>query len=101
MAGNEFGSLHSGGHTLRTYVPREVYDRFSPELQLLYRHLADGVEDVLQSGSQHNATRAQSLRRLDQPGDNSHVAAGAMSREEWESRHQVTTHVPRARSSQG
>ena len=101
LAGNEFGNLHSGGHTLRTYVPREVYDRFSPELQLLYRHLAEGVEDVLQPGSQHNATRAQSLRRLDQPGDNSHVAAGAMNREEWESRHQVTTHVTRARRSQG
>jgi hypothetical protein len=37
LSGAEFGNLHSGGHTLRTYVPREVYTRFSPELKLLYR----------------------------------------------------------------
>ena len=84
LSGNEFGNLHSGGHTLRTYVPREMYARFSPELKLLYRHLAEGEEDVLQPENQHKALRA---RFVDQPGrigDNSHVVAGAMSREEWE-----------------
>ena len=89
LSGNEFGNLHSGGHTLRTYVPREVFSRFSPELKLLYRHLAAGEEDVLQPENQHKASRA---RFVDQPGlrepgrfgDNSHVVAGAMSMEEWE-----------------
>ncbi|MDP6356529.1 MAG: hypothetical protein QF473_15565 [Planctomycetota bacterium] len=84
LSGNEFGNLHSGGHTLRTYVPREVYARFSPELQLLYRHFAEGEEDVLQPGNQHSATLAQALRGADRSGDNSHVVAGAVSREEWE-----------------
>jgi hypothetical protein len=91
LSGAEFGNLHSGGHTLRTYVPREVYTRFSPELKLLYRHLVEGEEDVLQPENQHKASRA---RFVDQPalrdrgrfGDNSHVAE-AMSREEWERRH--------------
>jgi len=85
LSGNEFGNLHSGGHALRTYVPREVYEKFSPELQLLYRHLAEGVEDVLQPGNQHSAARAQGLRGLARNGDNGHIVAGAMSREEWES----------------
>ena len=84
LSGNEFGNLHSGGHTLRTYVPRAVYSRFSPELQLLYRHLAEGEEDVLQPENQHRAIRARSLREPDRLGDNSHVVAGAMSRDEWE-----------------
>ncbi len=88
LSGNEFGNLHSGGHTLRTYVPQEVYARFSPELKLLYRHLAEGEEDVLQPENQHKAVRARftdqpALRDPDNIGDNNHVAAGAMSREEW------------------
>ena len=84
LLGNEFGNLHSGGHTLRTYVPRDIYERFSPELQLLYRHLVDDVEDVLQPGNQYSAACAQSLRGSARNGDNSHIVAGAMSREEWE-----------------
>jgi ectoine hydroxylase-related dioxygenase (phytanoyl-CoA dioxygenase family) len=86
LSGNEFCNLHSGGHALRTYVPQEVYQRFSPELKLLYRHLAEGQEDLLQPENQHQAVRA--LARFadlpDRLGDNRHVAAGAMSREEWE-----------------
>ncbi|MEE2658296.1 MAG: phytanoyl-CoA dioxygenase family protein [Candidatus Latescibacterota bacterium] len=88
LSGNEFGNLHSGGHTLRTYVPQEVYARFSPKLKLLYRHIAEGEEDVLQPENQHKASRA---RFVDQPelrepgvGDNSHAVAQAMSIEEWE-----------------
>ena len=84
LSGNEFGNLHSGGHTLRTYVPQDVYANFSPELQLLYRHLVEGEMDVLQLGNQHAAARAQSLRHSEQSDDNSHVIAGAMSVEEWE-----------------
>jgi len=84
LSGNEFGNLHSGGHTLRTYVPQEVYARFSPELKLLYRHLAEGEEDVLQPEKQQDAIRARALRAPDHIGDNSHVVAGAMSMEEWE-----------------
>jgi len=86
LSGNEFGNLHSGGNTLRTYVPQDVYENFSPELQLLYRHLAEGEMDVLQPGKQYAAARAQSLRHSEQSGDNSHVVAGAMSVEEWERR---------------
>ena len=84
LSGNEFGNLHSGGHTLRTYVPQDVYERFSPELQLLYRHLAEGVEDVLQQESQDRAVRARAVRVQNRNNDNSHVVAGAMSVEEWE-----------------
>ncbi len=84
LSGNEFGNLHSGGHTLRTYVPQEVYAKFSPELKLLYRHLAEGEEDVLQPEKQRDAIRARTLRASEQIGDNNHVVAGAMSREEWE-----------------
>ncbi|MBT4097999.1 MAG: hypothetical protein HOM68_22230 [Gemmatimonadetes bacterium] len=83
LSGNEFGNLHSGGHTLRMYVPQEVYARFSPELQLLYRHLAEGVEDVLQPENQHKARRARfvdqpELREPDRFGDNSHIVIGPM-----------------------
>ena len=84
LSGNEFGNLHSGGHTLRTYVPREVYSKFSPELKLLYRHLAEGEEDLLQPENHHKAARARALRESDRIGDNSHVVVGAMSMEEWE-----------------
>ena len=82
LSGNEFGNLHSGLNTLRTYVPQEVYARFSPELKLLYRHLAEGEEDVLQPENQQRAVRAR--ERGGRPGDNSHVVAGAMSVKEWE-----------------
>ena len=84
MSGNEFCNLHSGLHTLRTYVPQEVYSRFSPELKLLYRHLAEGEEDVLQPENQHRAIRAKEAREKNQSCDNSHVIAGAVSVEEWE-----------------
>ena len=86
LSGNEFGNLHSGGHTLRTYVPQEVYARFSSELKLLYRHLAEGEEDVLQPEKQQDAIRARAVRAADQVGDNSHVVVGAMSWEEWNRR---------------
>ena len=69
---------------LRTYVPRDVYERFSLELQLLYRHLVDDVKDVLQPGNQYSAAYAQSLRGSARNGDNGHIVVGAMSREEWE-----------------
>ena len=59
---------------------------FSLELQLLYRHLAEGELDVLQPGKQYAAARAQSVPHSGQGGDNSHVVAGAMSVEEWERR---------------
>ena len=84
LSGNEFGNLHSGGHTLRTYVPPDVYENFSPELQLLYRHLVAGEMDVLQSGNQYAAVRAQSLGYSERSVDNSHLVAGVMSVEEWE-----------------
>jgi hypothetical protein len=87
LSGNEFGNLHSGGHSLRTYVPREVYAGFSPELKLLYRHLAEGEEDVLQSENQHTAARARESRESDRTGDNSQVVAGTMSMEQWECEH--------------
>ena len=86
LSGNEFANLHSGGHTLRTYVPQDVYQKFSPELQLLYRHLAEGEMDTLQPGSQSDAVRAQSLRHSEETAGNSHLVVGGMSIEEWESR---------------
>ena len=86
LSGNEFGNLHSGGHTLRTYVPPEVYANFSPQLQLLYRHLVAGEMDVLQPGNQEAAARAQSLGRAERSGDNSQLVVGGMRVEEWERR---------------
>ncbi len=83
LSGNEFGNLHSGGHTLRTYVPQDVYARFSPELKLLYRHLAEGEEDLLQSGNQHAAARARETREKYKGSDNGHVVIGEMSAAEW------------------
>ena len=88
LSGNEFGNMHSGGRTIRTYVPKEVYERFSPDLQLLYRHLAEGVEDTIQPENQERALRARfvdqpHLRSPDHIGDNSHVNAGAVTAEEW------------------
>ena len=84
LSGNEFANLHSGGHTLRTYVPPEVYANFSPQLQLLYRHLVAGQMDVLQPGNQEAAARAQSLGRAERSGDNSQLVVGGMRVEEWE-----------------
>ena len=66
-------------------MPQEVYAKFSPELKLLYRHLVEGEEDVLQAENQDKAIRAREMRGS-KVGDNSHVAAGAMSRQEWEDR---------------
>ena len=86
LSGNEFCNLHSGGHALRTYVPREVYERFSPDLQLLYRHLTEGVEDVLQPENQLQAVRAQGLHSAERPPDNSHVVVGDMTHEQWRRR---------------
>ena len=86
LSGNEFANLHSGGHTLRTYVPPEVYANFSPQLQLLYRHLVAGQMDVLQPGNQEAAARAQSLGRAERSGDNSQLVVGGMRVEEWERR---------------
>ena len=87
LSGNEFGNLHSGGHTLRTYVPQEVYAKFSPELKLLYRHLAEGEEDVLQPENQDKASRARFVEKPENLGDNSHVVVGAMSMDEWARSH--------------
>lgn len=87
LSGNEFCNLHSGGHALRTSVPREVYDRFSPDLQLLFRHLVDGEVDVMQPEKQADAIRARLQREADQTIDNRHVVAGGMSREEWLAAH--------------
>jgi hypothetical protein len=66
-------------------VPREVYANFSEEVKLLYRHLAEGEEDVLQSENQYAAIRARESRESDRTADNSHIVAGAMKIEEWES----------------
>lgn len=79
------------GQSVKSYVPREVYRRFSPALQLLYRHVAEGEEDYLQPENQAKAYRA---RFVDQPalraagtlGDNSHVLVmgdEAMSPADW------------------
>ena len=70
-------------------MPREVFAKFSPELKLLYRHIAEGEEDVLQPENQHKALRARfvdqpELRHPDRIGDNSHIVAGDMNVEEWE-----------------
>ena len=70
-------------------MPQEVYSKFSPELKLLYRHIAEGQEDVMQAENQHRAFRARfddqpELRESGRLGDNSHVVAQAMSVEEWE-----------------
>jgi hypothetical protein len=89
LSGNEFCNLHSGGHALRTYVPHDVYERFSPDLQLLYRHLTEGVEDVLQPENLHRAVRAQGLRSAERAADNSHVIVGQMSHDEWRRRNAV------------
>ena len=86
LSSKEFGS-----GPCRTYIPRDVYETFPVELQHLYRHLAEDTDDYLQPENQLSARRA---RFLDQPelrgeirGDNSHVAVGAMSAEEWLAQH--------------
>jgi ectoine hydroxylase-related dioxygenase (phytanoyl-CoA dioxygenase family) len=67
-------------------VPREVYDRMPRATQLLYRHVAEGVDDFLQPANQVHAQRA---RFLDQPalraetlGDNSHIVVRVPAEEE-------------------
>ena len=86
LSGNEFGQMHSGGRAIRTYVPKEVYNRFSPNVQLLFRHLAEGVEDIIQPENQEKAFQAMGIDDdPDSIGDNSHVVAGAMTPEEWRS----------------
>jgi len=54
----------------------------------LYRHLAEGVEDVLQPENQRKAMRARfldqpHLRNPDKIANNDHVIVGAMTAEEW------------------
>jgi len=84
LSGNEFGQIHSGGRAIRTYVPKEVYDRFSPNVQLLFRHLVEGVEDVIQPENQARAFQAMDIDDdPDSISDNTHVTAGAMTIEEW------------------
>ena len=87
------GDYHyfSGSGPCRTFVPKEIYNRFPPELQLLYRHLAEGVDDYLQPENQLSASRAmfQDQPHLRQPLEegelpqNDHVQVGTMSAEEW------------------
>ena len=47
LSSKEFGS-----GPCRTYIPRDIFETFSPPLQLLYRHLAEGVDDYLQPPNQ-------------------------------------------------
>ena len=67
-------------------MPPDVCANFSPELQLLHRHLVAGLMDVLEPGNQYAAARAQSLGRAERSGDNSHLVVGGMRVEEWERR---------------
>ena len=79
--------MEFGSGPCRTYVPQDVWRTFPTELQLLYRHVAEGVDDYLQPDNQTTAMRAmfqdQPELRGETIGDNSHVAAGGMSGEEW------------------
>lgn len=52
LSSKEFGS-----GPCRTYIPKEIYARFPHELQLLYRHVAEGVDDYLQPPNQLAAHR--------------------------------------------
>ena len=84
-------AMEFGSGPCRTFVPKEIYNRFPPELQLLYRHLAEGVDDYLQPENQLSASRAmfQDQPHLRQPLEegelpqNDHVQVGTMSAEEW------------------
>ena len=85
LSSHEFGNLHSGGQHVKSYVPRDVYQSFSPELQLLYRHVAEGEEDFLQPANQVKARMAGGPYE-DELGDNSHLSVlggGGMGAEEW------------------
>jgi hypothetical protein len=79
--------MEFGSGPCRTYVPHDTWSSFPPELQLLYRHVAEGVDDYLQPDNQHSARRAmfqdQPELRGEELGDNGHVAVGEMSAEEW------------------
>ena len=86
-----FHGLQSG--PCRTYIPHDIWSTFPTELQLLYRHVAEGVDDWLQPENQTSARRAMFQ---DQPqlrgktlGDNSHIQVGTMSAEEWLRLHDV------------
>ena len=80
-------AMEFGSGPCRTYVPHDTWSSFPPELQLLYRHVAEGVDDYLQPDNQHSARRAmfqdQPELRGEELGDNGHVAVGEMSAEEW------------------
>ena len=68
-------------------MPHDVWSTFPQELQLLYRHVAEGVDDWLQPENQVRARRAmfQDQPELRGPtiGDNEHVEVGSMSAEQW------------------
>jgi hypothetical protein len=59
-----------------------VYKRFSPELKLLYRHLAEGEEDYLQPANQILAAQAR-IQRPPERGDNSAIKVGEVGMDEW------------------
>jgi hypothetical protein len=86
-------AMEFGSGPCRTYVPRDTWSSFPPELQLLYRHVAEGVDDYLQPDNQHSARRAmfqdQPELRGEELGDNGHVAVGEMSAEEWLRLHDI------------
>ena len=58
-------------------VGRSVFASFSPELKLLYRHIAEGEEDFLQPRNQLLAAQAR-MKRPPALGDNSHIKAPAL-----------------------
>ena len=59
-----------------------VYARFSPELRLLYRHIAEGEEDYLQPQNQLLAGEAR-MQRPAEIGDNNHITVGAVRVDDW------------------
>ena len=59
-----------------------VYERFSPELQLLYRHIAEGEEDFLQPRNQMLAAQAR-MQRPPELGDNSNIRVGEVGMDQW------------------
>ena len=72
----------------RTFVPRDVFARLKPEVQLLYRHCAEQSGDFIQPEGQRKAYRAKfvdqpHLRAPDRFGDNIGLVVGGMDREQW------------------
>lgn len=61
----EWGDPHRGAYANANagIVPRAVYDTWSPETQLLFRHRAEGVVDQLQTPLQVMSARVDNLRR--------------------------------------